>query len=115
MTTTRQELADAASLVDGITCSPYFRQTTKPGDAMVRLDHTDYPNVYGGLVTWQIVVMLPQDYAAAEKFMEAAVPALVAALGPHMIVRRTTPGQLALDTGTVPVVFIEGQREDDPT
>ena len=40
------------------------------------------------------------------------MPALVAALGKQMIVNRVTPAQLTLDTGNVPVVFIEGQREE---
>lgn len=110
----RQALADAASTVDGITCYPNFIQSTKPGDAMVRLDHIDYPNSFGGVRTWQIAVILPQDYAAAEEFLDNTIPDLVAAMQPaQMQVTRVTPAQLALDTGTVPVVFVEGIREED--
>ena len=110
---TRQEIADAANTVAGIVCSPYFRQTIKPGDALVRMDRIDYPNTLSGAVTWQVAVMLPQDIAQAEEYLDEKVPALVAALGKQMIVNRVTPAQLTLDTGTVPVVFIEGTREED--
>jgi hypothetical protein len=109
----RQALADAASSVEGINCRPNFVQSTRPGDAMVRLDHIDYPNAFGGIRTWQVAVILPQDYAAAEKFLDEKTPDLIAALGPHMQITRVTPAQLALDTATVPVVFIEGAREED--
>lgn len=111
--TVRETLAAAASTVDGITVTPYFRQTTAAGQGLVRLDHTDYPNSLGGLDTWQVCIFLPSDSAAAEKFLEAKKPALRDALAAAMIVRRITPGQLALDTGTVPVVIIEGQREEE--
>lgn len=107
----RVALADAASTVEGITCSPNFVQTTKPGDAMVRLDRIEYPNRLAGWATWHIAVVLPQDYAAAEDFLDTNVPELVLALGEEMAVNRVTPAQLALDTGTIPVVFIEGTRE----
>jgi hypothetical protein len=73
----RQLLADAAGSVEGITASPYFVQDTKPGRAWVRRDRTDYPNVLGGLVTWNVVVVLPQDMAQAEKFLDAKASAAV--------------------------------------
>ena len=110
---TRQALADAASSVEGVSCSPYFTQTTRAGDAMVRLDHVDYPNPFGGVVTWQVAVVLPQDTGLAERFTDSHVPALVAALGEQMVVQRVTPAQLALETGSLPVLFIEGIREEN--
>lgn len=111
-TEVREKLAAAANAVPGITCTPWFRQTTKAGDAMVRLDRIEYPNVFGGLRTWQLVLVLPQDLAAAEKYIEDKTPALYEALSAEMVIRRISPQQLALDTGTIPVLFIEGQRED---
>lgn len=110
--TVREDLAAAASTVDGISCAPFYRQTTKPGDAMVRLARIEYPNVLGGMVTWQVVVLMPADFAAAEKFLDDKLPALVDALSAYMIVNSATPAQLQLENGTVPAVFIEGQREE---
>lgn len=108
----RALLADAANTVEGINCTPYFRQTTKPGSAMVRKDRVNYPDRFGGLVTWQVVVMLPQDLAAAEKFLDEKVPLLVDALWSEMRVTDAIPQQLALDTGAVPIVLIQGSREE---
>lgn len=110
----RELIADAASTVAGISCTPYFRQSTKTGDGMVRLDHNDYPDRFGGLSTWQVLVVLPQDIASAEKYLDSKIPDLVTALSEALVVRRVTPQELALDNGTrLPVVVIEGIRESD--
>lgn len=112
-TTARAAIAAAASTVTGVTCTPYFRQTTKPGDAMVRLGRIDYPMPrLPGSVTWQVVLILPADVAAAEKSLEDTIPALVAALSNEMIVQSVTPTTLVVETGTVPTVFVEGSREE---
>ncbi|KAA1424314.1 hypothetical protein [Nocardioides antri] len=109
----RAEIAAAANTVSGINCSPYFRQSVKPGDGMVRRERTNYPNPFGGIVTWQVIVALPQDLAAAEKYLDEHLPDLVEAIQESLVVTSTTPQQLALDTGAVPVVVIEGHREED--
>jgi hypothetical protein len=109
----RTALAAAASTVEGITCSPYFVQTTKAGAAMVRFDSTTYPNPFGGVVTWQVVVTLPQDYATSEKFIDDHVLALVGALAREMTVARVYQVQLTLKTGSLPVLICEGTREED--
>jgi hypothetical protein len=106
----RTAIAAAANSVSGIHCNPYFVQTTKAGDAMVRLQQITYPNVFGGVATWQVLVLLPQDIATAERYLEEKVPALVEALGTEMTVTTVQPQQLALETGSVPCVVIEGTR-----
>ena len=107
----RIAISTAASTVEGINCTPYFRQSTKPGDAMVRLDRMDRDSSgFGFMAVWQVVVMLPQDLAAAEKYLDEKVAALVTAISEELVVTRVAPQQLALDTGLVPVVFIEGNR-----
>lgn len=108
----RAVIAAAANTVEGIDCTPYFRQSTKPGSAVVRKDRVTYPNKFGGLVTWQVLVMLPQDLASAEKYMDEKVPALVDALAPHLVVTEAVAQQLALETGAVPIVLIQGTREE---
>jgi len=110
----RQALAAAASTVDGVDVSPWFRQTTKPGAGMVRLERwTRSENGFGGVNTWQVWVTLPQDLATAEKWIDEHVSELVEALSPQMVVTSVTPQQLALDTGSVPIVVIEGSREQE--
>lgn len=109
----REDLAAAASSVEGISVQPYFNQTTKAGSGMVRMDRTDYPNVFGGIVTWQILVMLPQDIAQAEKYLEAKAPALVAALSEHMVVRTVAPQQIQIEGAQIlPALVISGTREE---
>lgn len=110
----RDDLADAASTVDGVQVDPYYVQTMQLGTGMVRLDRTDYPDKFGGICVWQVVIILTTDVAAAEKWLEAHQGALVAALRPEMTVRSVTQQQLPLDGGQlVPAVFIEGTREEE--
>jgi hypothetical protein len=110
----RDLIATVASTVEGVNVAAYFRQTTKPGDGMVRLDRM-FPDSsgVGFMNTWQVVVMLPQDLASAERFLESIIPGLLAALDPVLALTSVTPGQLSLDTGLVPCVFIEGARGAD--
>jgi hypothetical protein len=110
--TARDEIAAAANTVAAIKAKAFYRQTTKPGDAWVRRDRTDYPNKFGGIVTWQLLAILPQNLADAEQWVETNQPLLVAALGEAISVRSARPVELALDSGTVPVLLIEGQREE---
>lgn len=109
----RDKIATAASAVVGVNVTPYFRQVTKPGQGMVRMDRINYPNAFGGVVTWQVVVLLPQDIAQAERWLDENGSVLRAAVAEELVVQSMTPQQLALDTGTVPAVVIEGQREEE--
>jgi hypothetical protein len=107
----RTAIANAASTVEGVNCSPYFRQTTKPGDAQVRLDRMDRDDTgFGFMAVWQVVVMLAQDLQTAEKWLDEHIDSLVAAIREEMVVTTVTPQQLALDTGLVPCVVIQGNR-----
>lgn len=107
----REKIAAAASTVEGVRCSEYFRQTTKPGDALVRLDRLNRDETgFGYMAVWQVVVMLPQDLAAAEKWLDEHTDFLITAISEELVVTTVTPQQLALDTGLVPCVVIEGAR-----
>ncbi|GAB3663483.1 hypothetical protein GCM10027596_26710 [Nocardioides korecus] len=110
----RDELAAAASTVDGVTATPFYRQTTEAGSAFIRLDRIDYPDRFGGVRTWNVVVVLPQDLAEAEQYLEAKLPGLLEALEPHMTVREVVPQRLSItDVGALPCVFINGSREEN--
>lgn len=116
MTTTppdevRQALADAANTVDGVKIAPYFRQVTKPGAGMVRRDWTEWPNPFGASITWQIVIFLPQDIAAAERWVDDHADQLANALRPELHLESITQQQLPLESGLLPIVLIQGQRE----
>ncbi|MDI6908639.1 hypothetical protein [Nocardioides sp.] len=108
----RQELAAAATSVEGVVCTPTYTQLSAPGQACVRLDRHEYPNPFGAVVHWNVVICLGQDMAAAETFFEAKVPLVVEALAPVLVVTSATPQQLNLADGTsVLAAFVNGHRE----
>lgn len=109
----REAIAAAASTVEGVNVSPWYRQSVKAGDGCVRYDRTNYPDPFGGLVTWQVVITLPSDLAAAEKWIAAHGSDLRTAVSEELMVRSMTAVQLAIDSGTVPSIVIEGQRAEE--
>ncbi len=109
----RRDLADAASSVPGIACHPYYVATTSTGHAFVRLERIDYPNKFGGVRLWNVVVLLPQDPSKAEVWLEEYLPPLREALTPHLDVTSVVPQQLNITgVGVLPCVFINGNREE---
>lgn len=107
----RTALAAATNTVVGLHCTPYFRQTTKAGDAMVRMDRSVRDTSgFGFMVSWQVLILLPQDLSTAEKWLDTHMIPLINAISEEMVVTLVTPQQLALDTGSVPIVLIEGTR-----
>ncbi len=111
---TRSELAAAAGTVFGITAHEYVVGDTEPGTVYPRLDRIEYPNPFGGIAHWNVVLVLPQDYAEAERYVEDTLPALKEALDPHIVITAVLLQRLQLDgVGTLPVAFINGHREAD--
>lgn len=110
---TRTEIATAASTVEGVTCEPYHRQSTGVGDASVRLGETAYPNRFGGVVTWEVVVNLPQGVTDAERLIDEISPALRDALASVMTVRRIYPARIAYGAAQTNALVVEGTREED--
>lgn len=110
--TARDDIARAASAVDGISAHPYYVQATQAGTAYLQLDRIEYPNPFGGVCFWNLVVLLPQDLASAEKYIELNVPLVVEAISQHMVVTSVRPQQLNTGAGVLPCVFISGHREE---
>lgn len=109
----RQELADAASTVSDIEANPYYVQGTTPGHTFVRLERITYPNKFGGVPRWNVVVILPQAQADAEKFLEDHLADLYAALSPHLTIQEVVLQQLNITgVGNLPAAFINGSREE---
>lgn len=107
----RDKISAAANAVAGVNVTPYFRQVTKPGQGMVRMDRVEYPNTFGGVVTWQVYIFLSQDIASAERWLDENGEALYRAVANELLVTSLRWEQLTVDTGTVPCVVIEGSRE----
>jgi hypothetical protein len=116
----RQELAAAACTVayevDGepvyLDVVDYYRQSARPGTGFVRLaDKNRAGNGFGFIDTWVVLITLPQDVAAAEKFIEQIAEPLLTALDPVMHVQSLTPTQIVFDAQSVNGVVITGARE----
>lgn len=111
---TRTEIATAASTVDGINGHPYLVGDTQPGTLYPRLDRIEYPNRFGGVAFWNVVLVVPQDLAAAEKYLEDKLPDLRTALASVLAITSVAPVRLDVPgVGLLSVAFINGHREAD--
>lgn len=111
----RQAIADAAGTVTGVKVEPRFTPVTKVGTGCVRLDRTEYPNRFGGVDHWQVIVCLPQDLTEAEKWIDDNRLALYTAVREELVVTSITPEQVVFDYGTAPLpcLTIAGHREQE--
>lgn len=110
----RIDIADSLQHVDGITCSPFYVPSTKAGTAFVRRDRTDYPDPFGGIDHWTVVVVLPGDMGAADRFLEEIQEPVRVALSEELVVTSAVPQLMQFpDVGALPVVIFNGHREAD--
>ena len=108
--TTRQELAEALTGIDGYHISAYYRQTTKPGDGFITItDLTRDTSGIGWMETWQIIIILGQDLNAAERRFENDIDTLVDTTSTILHVANVTLATLTLDTHTLSAVIIDGR------
>jgi hypothetical protein len=107
----RNDVSTALNAVAGITATPYYRQISRQGEAVVRFDKAirDVTG-FGWIVSVQALIALPQGITDAEVWVDGNVDALVDALGPELVVGEVAPVQLQLDTGLVPALQITGTR-----
>lgn len=117
--TVREELAAAASTVDGIEISPEYRQLSKPGQGWIELLRTEYPPIHGvlgGEDYWGVFVLMPSDVAAAQRFMDEKRTELVRALMPPtgvrwLIVTQVRPEIISVpDNPGIKTMVVEGHR-----
>lgn len=110
--TAREDIAAAANVLDGIEIAPYYELVSTPGQGWVELLRTDYPNTLGGEDYWGVVVVLPTELKAAQRFMDQYRHQLWNALGEAMVVTQTRPEQIAQpDNPIIKCMVIEGHRE----
>lgn len=108
----REAIAAAATTVDGITCNAYYKTGEKPGTSYVELLRTDYPNQFGGEDYWGVVVILDNDLAAAQKFMDDHRGPLRTALMEELVVTQVRPEIVPLpDNPGIKTMVVEGHRE----
>lgn len=110
--TTREDIAAAASTVDGLNVTPYYRQNLTTGNGFVRLAVRNRPsNGFGWLDTWEVWIAGPSDIEAAEKWIEAKQDALLAALKAEMHISSLTPSDLTVGNTSTPGIVVSGVRE----
>lgn len=108
----REALAYAASRVDGVIVTPYFRQTTKSGQGAVRLERI-FPDAsgFGFMATWQVLIQLPSsDIGGAEKWIDSHLQELIQEVEKELVITSIQPQTMALENGSVYVLVIEGNR-----
>ncbi|MGW5402634.1 hypothetical protein, partial [Streptomyces sp. NPDC003952] len=72
----REELAAAANTVAGVNVQPYYVQGGKALSGNVTLTRVEYPNPFGGIAYWEVIVVLAQDIPTAQKQAEDLLPRL---------------------------------------
>lgn len=110
----RTELAAAAGTLAGLKPHPYVTSDTEPGTVFIRLDRIEYPDRFGGIEHWNVVVLLPEIRADAERYVEDVIPALTTVINRVIKVTSVVPQRIQLDgVGILPCVFLNGHREAD--
>lgn len=109
----RQEIAVAASTVEGVHCFPRYQQVSTPGEAVVKLGRLTRPsNGFGQLYTWQVWLVLPQELDEAEEWLDEHLVELWDALAERMVVQSATPTGMSIGGATLNGVVVEGVRGD---
>lgn len=107
----REAIAAAANTVEGVNVSPWYRQSTKPGDGFVALARSERDESRFGFINkWEVLVALPSNLRDAERKFADLMDPLLAALKTELIVTAFYPSNLAFGTDSVPCVVIEGSR-----
>jgi hypothetical protein len=87
----------------------------KSGDAWPLVTRIDYPNRFGGVVFWEVLVVLHADVATAEMLMDTHIPAVRTALvrNRDLVITSVTPRLLQFEQGSALIVaVIAGTREE---
>jgi hypothetical protein len=92
-------------------CTPNYRQLTRPGDAMVRLDHLNRDVTgFGFMATFQVLIALHQDLPTAEAWIDTHTEDLIAAVAAALVVTDVSPVELVTDANKIPALQITGTR-----
>lgn len=107
----RTALSDALNAVDGVTCTPHYRQIGRKGEAVIRFASAGRDSSgFGYIVTVQALIALPTALKDAEAFIDGHVDAILTALEAEVVVSDVGPVQLQLDSGLVPALQVTGTR-----
>jgi hypothetical protein len=106
---TRDALAEAASLPNVTNVAVYYRSSLKPGDGFIRMAQRSRDDSgFGFMQTWEVWLALPASPVDAEKWLDAHLGVLLDALNTVMVVTTATPSELVLGASSVNGVIISG-------
>lgn len=116
----REELAAAASSVEGVNVSAKWRQTTTPGEGWIRwVRRLPDESGFSRVDEWEICLVMPQPAAAQESLVDTVVDQVIDALE---AARVWTWDQVYTETMTydaggalVPFLIFAGSRVRDET
>lgn len=107
----RTVVAGALNAVEGITCTPRYRQIGRKGEAVIRFAAANRDTSgFGYIVTVQALVALPTALKDAEAFIDANLDGILTALEAELVITDVAPVQLQLDSGLVPALQVTGTR-----
>lgn len=108
----RTALADAANAVLGERrCAPYYRSSTRPGDAWVSFARRDRDDTgLGYMAAWEVRVALAQNLEDAERWVDQHSDDLADALSDWLVITAVVMVTLVTDTGNTPGLVVEGVR-----
>lgn len=107
----RELIASAISGAEGVSVTPYYRQSMKAGDGCVRLAQRNRAeNGFGYMNVWQVWLSLPQDIATAEQWVEQNLDGLIEAVNTELLVTSVTPVDQMPGSNGIPGLIIEGSR-----
>jgi len=110
--TAREEIATAASTVDGVSVTPYYR-TPLPMKGYVRLALSSPDSAFPKEMvdTWEVVIPIGQDPVQAEKKIDDIRGALLDALRPVLYITGLEPVTLTYDGAQITALSITGTKE----
>lgn len=110
----REEIAAAASTVPGVEVTPTYQLVSEVGRGYVTWLRTDYPNTFGGEDYWGVVIVLPNENAAAQAWVEEHRGALFTACSEAMRVTQARPSiDTPPDNPSQKILVLEGHRESE--
>lgn len=112
--TVREILAAAVSALEGIQVEPYYRAVSGPGRGWIEHIRTEFPGsqIHGAWQHWGVVVCVPTDMAAAQKYVDDHLVALSNALWPLMDLTQVRNEEISQTDGQIiKAMVIEGRRE----
>jgi hypothetical protein len=91
--------------------SAHYQPISRVGEGCVRLDRIEFPNGLAGRAFWQVFIVMPNDVASAERWLDFNLSQLYEAARSVMTVTSIRAVELTHDAAAVPAVCIEGTRE----